>query len=437
MKKKVLQYLDNYIKDKNLNENFIFLVYYFFNSQTDNTKFSIWSEKFMNVRVHINGLFDEHEKNNASNHNIKPDSHDYGFFGFLNKCKTDNNVDDLEYERYFYLANTIHSHFYPNLFKFFNDILKIIPVKTNSELLTKYYPDYQSPLLDNNTRKSIRDLSFELLQADKVLYDELVKLSWDSQNIKERTPEILKNYKSQFNNLNKKTLLHKAKSTNLYNVITSKDNFNATLFKKSLSSNTKGIIGEQIFADLIGGTVVGNLGNKEDVVLDSENYSIKTTYRNIWNNHLAYISDKSIADIFLSDKKLSSFKNKVENFNDLIISFFTGNSELTSLVLQTVKMDIINKNVIESTQYIIPIENLKQVINNSSYFFHNSELILVHNNEQFLKISFKERSHTLQIMLSTDVDSLETLVQSKFANKEHSTLPDTIPDIKESKIKTA
>lgn len=53
-----------------------------------------------------------------------------------------------------------------------------------------------------------------------------------------------------------------------------------------------------------------------------------------------------------------------------------------------------------------------------AYVFNNNEIILINNQEQFLKISIKERSHNLQAMLLTNIESMEQLVKCGLATKE-------------------
>lgn len=72
--------------------------------------------------------------------------------------------------------------------------------------------------------------------------------------------------------------------------------------------------------------------------------------------------------IYIKDKRISSFKKEVENFEKLIISFFKGKDSLTNLVLQTVKMDELNNNIIETTQYSISMVNIEKIINEGLCF---------------------------------------------------------------------
>lgn len=418
----------------NNNEIFPILLYYFFSSSTKDLNFSNWSKNFIcSIQNSINEIFIDYEKNCNDKYSSLDDLQ--GLLGFISISKINNSINEKKYDDYFNLIKNIDSKKYPLTVNLLNNILKIISI-IQPKLLEKYYPEYQPNFLkDFKNRELLRELSYRLIIENNKLQDEICNLSdnymYFCLNKKSYTLEKDKKYNSEITNLNFEKSNNEGKIYHLYDVINGSTIFNSNLFKKSLSSNKKGIIGEKLFSASIGGTVVGNLGNKEDVILDSDKYSVKTTYRNIWNHHLAYISDREVANLFLSDKKLSSFKNKVENFNDLILSFFIGNSKLTSLVLQTIQMDELNNTIISSTQYSIPIKNLELVINNKSYIFNNNDLLLIHNDEQFLKISFKERAEILQIMLSTTIENLETLVNSGFANKEQLLQE----DIKRKKIK--
>lgn len=190
------------------------------------------------------------------------------------------------------------------------------------------------------------------------------------------------------------------------------------LFKKDLNSKEKGDIGEFLFSGDVAGEVVGHLGEKVDVKSERENYSIKTSYSSSWNNHLAYFHNNDFYDKFKETSRVSTI-SKEDGFDKLLISFFLGDKkEVDTLVLQKVKMDELNRSVAEGTAYKIPMSFIEDTIKNKSYFLNGSDLIMVHDGEQFMKLNFKERSNKGQIMLIVTVDNMEQLFEKGIVEKK-------------------
>lgn len=427
MKKKLLVYLNGELEFRNSKEKFIVLLYYFLNSKTENKNFTQWYSHLITFpSCLVNDIFSDYEKEFG----VNKKSPDYGFLGFINKSQRERKIDSVKYETYFNLINLIDKEKYENLYNLLHNSMALLGRSIDVPLLNKFYTGSNDISLQEAHKKhDIRTISLDLIKEDNQLYKELSELYqvYRMNLLKKEGYSVigLDNLNGdkeiecrELDSLNRNLEINQERLNNIYNLITGVSDFNLLLFKTNLNSNAKGLIGEKIFSESIGGSVVGHLGKKTDVILNTSQFSVKTTYGTTWNNHLAYISDKDIIDIYLSDKRMSHFEKKVNNFNELILSFFKGEDSPNTLVLQKVKMDELNNYVLESIQYSIPMESIERMVRENSYIFNNNELVLIHNREQVLKISLKERTNNLQVMLLTNSENMENLVELGIARKE-------------------
>jgi hypothetical protein len=191
------------------------------------------------------------------------------------------------------------------------------------------------------------------------------------------------------------------------------------LLKKELNSHEKGQLGENLYSQIFGGEVVGFAGNKTDVItFNNEKVSIKSSYTQNWNNHLSYLNKKNashqhIIDALNEEKSLSKIKNI--QWADTFEGMFIGQDKLNSIVFQQVKMDKLNRHVEEGHIWKIDIGFLKNIFQQKQFIFQNNNIIFFHDDEQFLKISFKKRTDKVQIMVLTDEMSLNRLAESNLA----------------------
>ena len=374
MKKKHINYLSTVLQHDNNDKRFLLALYYYYNSKTDeNMLFSSWASYYLEPIPTFCVSMNETQKNLKT---------------FINNCKINNNINEEELADYTKILHTLKDSKHDNVANFIKNVLFII-----TDTITK-----------KNYNSKIRDLTIETLK-------EKIKLNEQEKNLNNLN-------KKEFQILNEKFKLNEQKINNLYNVIIGNEPINDELFKNNFNSNQKGIIGEKLFAKNNGGEVVGFLGKKTDVIIDDKSYSIKTTYGNSWNHHLAYITDEKIKNKYNEKKKFSTLLDF--DLHKLVMSFINGEQNINFLALQIVKMDELNSNIEKTVLYNIPIKLIEETLTNNNYFFNNNELILINNKEQFLKFSIKNRSQSLQVMLSTCNKSLDNLVDlNLIEKKEH------------------
>lgn len=397
MKKKHIDYLNTRLQHDNNDKRFLLALYYYYNSKTDESMlFSSWASYYLEPIPTSCVSMNETQKNLKT---------------FINNCKINNNINEEELADYTKILHTLKDSKHDNVANFIKNVLFII-----TDTITK-----------KNYNSKIRDLTIETLKEKIKLNEQeknlnnlnkkelginVNKFSWNLNNT------IHVKYEKEFQILNEKFKLNEQKINNLYNVIIGNEPINDELFKNNFNSNQKGIIGEKLFAKNNGGEVVGFLGKKTDVIIDDKSYSIKTTYGNSWNHHLAYITDEKIKNKYNEKKKFSTLLDF--DLHKLVMSFINGEQNINFLALQIVKMDELNSNIEKTVLYNIPIKLIEETLTNNNYFFNNNELILINNKEQFLKFSIKNRSQSLQVMLSTCNKSLDNLVDlNLIEKKEH------------------
>ncbi len=286
MKKKHIDYLSTRLQHDSNDKRFLLALYYYYNSKTDeNMVFSSWSSYYLDI-VPIACI-----SLNDTQKNLKT---------FINNCKINNNVNEEELEDYTKIIDVLKDSKNDNVANFIKNVLFVI---THNIIKKNYNSKIRELSIETLTEKIKLNEQEENLNSlnKKELGINVNKFSWNLNN------EIHAKYKKEFQILNEKFTLNEKKINNLYNFIIGNEPINDELFKNNFNSNQKGIIGEKLFAKNNGGEVVGFLGKKTDVIIDDKSYSIKTTYGNSWNHHLAYITDEKI-------------KNKYNEKNCSIIS---------------------------------------------------------------------------------------------------------------------
>lgn len=207
---------------------------------------------------------------------------------------------------------------------------------------------------------------------------------------------------------------------NLYNNIVLKEPLNNDFFKLKLNSHKKGKLGEQVFGDLINGDVIGYKNNKTDIIEEGKNISLKTSYSSSWNHHLAYL-DKAEQEIFLEclDNKQPFSKLKNIDWENIINRLFCGQEDINEIVFQKIVLDNLNKNPTDIKVWRFLKEDILDIIKNKQFIFQKHNIVLYHNQEQFVKLSFKKRSNAYQVMITTDEEALNNMVEDNFGKFSH------------------
>lgn len=215
------------------------------------------------------------------------------------------------------------------------------------------------------------------------------------------------------------------KVQNLYNNIVVGEKLNSELFKLKLTSHKKGLLGETIFGDLIGGEVVGYKNNKTDIVEDGQNISLKTTYASSWNHHLAYLKkDSNVKLIEALNNKIPFFKTKDINWVETINTLLSGNDLINELVFQKITLDEMNKKPTDIKYWRFSKDDIIKIITTKQFIFQNNNIILFHNQEQFLKFNFKKRSDSYQVMVSVEENALNNAVENNLGQYTNPSLSD-------------
>lgn len=188
-----------------------------------------------------------------------------------------------------------------------------------------------------------------------------------------------------------------------------KNVFDKKYIVKEMSSYDKGVISEKVFGLIYNAEIVGHKNNKTDAILNDVNISIKTTFNDKWNNHLSYINSKDEEmdklNVVIENNELFS-KSDINWLN--VIKKSITNNEVSQLVFQKINIDDDYINDVEIWK--IDIAFIENLIAEKNYFFQKNNMFITYDGEVIFKLSFKQRSVSNQIMISTDIDSLNLLI---------------------------
>lgn len=340
--------------------------------------------------------------------NLKKEDKEFGYH-FMNFVEDSLTNKKLNEEKFEYFLNIINGNVLDlGIRKVFHQIFSLLARDLNLDLCEKYFPEKLKELssveLSNNSNYPM--LILETINSEVESCNSRNRLTVSSP--KDEVLNIIQNAQKT-----------QKKLKALSDFIIRGSDLETSLFKLELNSSHKGRIGESLFSDAVGGSVVGHLGKKVDVKTTNDSYSIKTTYAHSWNNHLAYFNGE-LYEKFQETKRLSSI-GKEESFQNLLLSFFKGKDDtekLDYLILQKIKMNELNTVVEHGKAYKIPLSFIENAISSKSYIFNASELILIHDDEQFMKLNVKERTGGGQIMLVATESNLELLFKKDLIYKK-------------------
>lgn len=345
--------------------------------------------------------------------NMKKEEKIFGdkFVNFLENTIQKKELDVKEFDYFFNIVNT--NVIDKDIKNVFMQIFSLFSRDLNINLCEKYFPE---KLKEPSSIELSNNSNYPMLILKTI--NEEVESANERHRISSRTDrdDVLKIIKNAQN----KQMLLKSLSDFIIRAVP----IDKSLFKIELNSSNKGKIGESLFSNNVGGDIVGHLGKKVDVKTVKDNFSIKTTYASSWNHHLAYFPKGVIYDKFKETKRFSSIKDE-KFFDELLLSFFKGTSTEDSvdyLVLQKVKMNEFNTIVENGKTYKIPFSLIDESIKSKSYIFNASELILLHEGEQFMKLNIKERTNGGQVMLIVTENNLDFLVEKNLIIKEELSL---------------
>lgn len=226
--------------------------------------------------------------------------------------------------------------------------------------------------------------------------------------------EILE--KSQPNHLMPDIVLNDKRFEHIYDYLEGKCKLDSAVIKGILTSHEKGKIGEQVFGSYINGEVIGHQNNKVDIREDNgNNISLKTSYSNIWNNHLSYLNSSNESHSILIDsinEKTPLFKIKGIDWHNTIKSFITGNENIQELAFQKIVMDEFNHKPIDIKVWRINVDKVLDLIESKQFIFQNNNIIVFHEQEQILKFNIKKRTDKIQIMVCTEESLLNHAVEN-------------------------
>ncbi len=177
---------------------------------------------------------------------------------------------------------------------------------------------------------------------------------------------------------------------------------------KKMTSHEKGLMGERFFSILHGGDVVGHYGDKTDVITKDSNFSIKTSYTGSWNHHLSYLNTDKYSDLIKIIEEKKSLSSSGINWTE----FFTKNAcseDTTHISFQNVLIQ--DGEIKELENWKIDVSNLLEIFNQKSYIFQKQNMIIHKDGELLFKLQFKKRSNGYQLMIITDKESLNNMVE--------------------------
>ncbi len=185
---------------------------------------------------------------------------------------------------------------------------------------------------------------------------------------------------------------------------------------KKMNSHEKGLMGEKFFSALNDGEVVGQYGKKTDVVTEDSNVSIKTSYNGSWNHHLAYLSMEKYHDIIQNIEEKKSLSSLHIDWSQFFKSV-ASNDDTTHLNFQNI---IINEGQIKEIQnWKIDLIQIIDILEKKSFIFQKNNILIHQEGELLFKLQFKKRSNGYQLMIITDTDSLNNMIEHDFCEYNH------------------
>lgn len=173
-----------------------------------------------------------------------------------------------------------------------------------------------------------------------------------------------------------------------------------------------GLVGEQILAEEMGGTVVGGLGYKTDVSVYDQNFSIKTTKNDHWQSHLAYLSVQDhpqIMQLLNKNMSLRELGYSDEQWAAFLHNFMCAEDNLGFIVFQKLQLQDASDTILHQNVWICRTSVLIDLVRKGQYFFRNSSLsIVAPNKEVIISLQIKRRNEgkKIQVMINTDIHLL-------------------------------
>ena len=183
-------------------------------------------------------------------------------------------------------------------------------------------------------------------------------------------------------------------------------------FPEFKSTYLIGLVGEQILAEELGGTVVGNLGKKADVQAMNHSFSVKSTKNDYWQSHLAYLSIQDypqLSKVVSNNMPLREMGFSDEQWAAFIHKFLCAEDNLEYLVFQKLQLEEACETVLSQDVWICRTRTLIDLVKQGHYFFRNSSFsIVAPNKEVIMSFQLKRRNEgkKIQVMINTDTQLL-------------------------------